>query len=95
MKITAETIKKVARLSRLKIEESDVASLEERLSSILTWVEQLEQVPTEKVEPMFSVHLDQMPVREDKVTDGDCHDAVLSNAPEEGLGMYSVPKVVE
>lgn len=95
MHITTDTIKKVAHLSRLELKESDIASLENRLSSILTWVEQLDQVPTDDVEPMFSVHLDEMPTREDKVTDGQCADDVLSNAPASALGMYSVPKVVE
>lgn len=95
MHISPETIKKVAHLSRLKLEESDVASLEKRLSSILTWVEQLDHVPTHDVEPMFSVHLERMPTLSDQVTEEGCQAQVLSNAPEKALGMYVVPKVVE
>ena len=95
MKITAEAIKKVAHLSRLKVEASEASVLEKRLSSILTWIEQLEEVPTDGVKPMFSVHLDQMPVRPDQVTEGECPEEVLSNASESELGMYAVPKVVE
>tara|TARA_A100000171_G_C2118820_1_gene139503 strand:+ start:291 stop:578 length:288 start_codon:yes stop_codon:yes gene_type:complete len=95
MEISKKTIEKIAHLARLKINEADLEPMQERLSSILTWVEQLSEVPTDNIEPMFSVHLDHMPCRSDKVTDGGCADDVLSNAPESALEMYSVPKVVE
>lgn len=95
MSIDRATIYKVARLARLCVTEAEEKTLEDRLNRILSWVEQLEEVKTDTVEPMYSVHLDQMPQRSDTITDGQLVKPVLANAPEADFDMFVVPKVVE
>lgn len=95
MKINDETVKKIGRLARLEIKENEIPAVAAKLESILNWIEQLDEVNTDNVEPLFSVHLDHMPMREDVVTDGGYPDKILKNAPESGLNMFMVPKVVE
>lgn len=85
----------MARLARIRLAPPEVAPLKERLSSILTWVEHLSEVPTDQVDPMFSLFLEKMPMRPDEITEENRVSDVLSNAPESALGMYAVPKVVE
>ena len=62
---------------------------------ILGWIEQLAEVDTAGVEPMSSVAAMRLPMREDEVTDGNCRDEILANAPEAAHGFFTVPKVVE
>ena len=80
----------------LLADEEELDGLAEELSNILGWVEQLNEVDTEGVAPMSSV-IEGMELRprEDKVTDGNCRDAVLSNAPATRDGFFVVPKVIE
>ena len=65
------------------------------LSNILGWIEQLNELDTDGVAPMTSVVEVEAPLRKDEVTDGDCRDRVLANAPEAADGFFLVPKVVE
>lgn len=95
MHINEETVRKIAMLSRLKITDADVKKYKDSLSHILTWVDQLSGVDTKGVEPLTSVHITEMPQREDIVNDGDQANCILNNAPEKELNMFSVPKVVE
>ena len=92
---TIETVAKIARLARIRIPEDELDKLSGELSNIIDWVEQLEQVDTDGVEPMTSVVEMELPHRSDAVTDGAMPDKVLGNAPEESHGFYVVPKVVE
>ena len=96
MSVDKSTVVRIAQLARIKVPEADLDGLAEELSNILGWVEQLDEVDTEGVAPMASV-TEGMNLRQraDKVTDGDCRDAVLSNAPEERDGFFVVPKVIE
>ena len=64
-------------------------------SQILDWIEQLSEVETTDVPPLTSVVEMRLPWRRDVVTDGDCADDVLANAPSPTRGFYTVPKVVE
>lgn len=90
----AQTVAKVARLARIRIEDKDLPALEERLTGILQWVSMLEEVDTQNTEPMFSVHLATSPVREDDVTSQPMVADILANAPEKELDMFVVPKMV-
>ena len=65
------------------------------LTTILTWIEQLNEVDTTGVEPMSSVVAMQLPMREDVVTDANCRERILANAPQATGGFFAVPKVVE
>jgi aspartyl-tRNA(Asn)/glutamyl-tRNA(Gln) amidotransferase subunit C len=95
MSIDKNTVKKVARLARIRISDDEVDVLSGELSKILAMIEQLNEVKTDGVEPMTSVIEMQMPEREDKVTDGGIPEKILANAPEQTAGFFVVPKVVE
>ena len=95
MAVDIETVVRVARLARLKVPEGDLETLAGELSNIIGWIEQLEEVDTDGVEPMASVADMKLRWRADEVTDGGIPDKVTSNAPDPQNGMFSVPKVVE
>ena len=95
MSVDKETVAKIARLARVRVEEGQKDALARELSNILGWIEQLSELDTEGVEPMTSVVSMQLPLRDDAVTDGGYPDRVTANAPEAAHGFYAVPKVVE
>ena len=95
MSIDTDTARKVAKLARIKVEEEDLPALASEFNAILGFVEQLNEVDVEGVEPMTSVTPMRLKRREDVVTDGDQQDKVLANAPDAREGFFAVPKVVE
>ena len=95
MAIDAATVRRVARLARIREPEDRLEPLARELSAILGWIEQLNEIDTEGVEPMTSAVAATLPMREDIVTDGGDADAILSNAPAKADGFFVVPKVVE
>ena len=99
MSLDKDAVRKIAFLARIRVPPEALDGLAGELSNIIGWVEQLNEVETEGVEPMTSVADMTLPKREDVVSDGDCPDDVLANAPElkaEGRGgYYLVPKVLE
>ncbi|MCL5777133.1 Asp-tRNA(Asn)/Glu-tRNA(Gln) amidotransferase subunit GatC [Limibaculum sp. FT325] len=95
MTIDAATARKVAHLARISVAEDELEQLARELSGILGWVEQLQQVDVDGVEPMTSVTPMKLRAREDVVTDGGIRDKVLANAPDAREGFFAVPKVVE
>ena len=95
MAVDIETVVRVARLARLRVPEGDLETLAGELSNIIGWIEQLDEVDTDGVEPMASVADMKLRWRADEVTDGNIPDKVTSNAPDPQNGMFSVPKVVE
>ena len=95
MALDKATVARIATLARIKVPESDLEHLAGELSGILTWIEQLNEVSTEGVEPMASVAEMTLPMRDDKVTDGGQPEKILANAPQQALGFFLVPKVVE
>ena len=95
MSIDAATVRRVARLARIAMPEARLQPLAQELSGILAWIEQLDEVDTEGVEPMTSCVAARLPLREDAITDGEKPEAVLSNAPKAVGHFFAVPKVVE
>ena len=95
MAIDAATVRKVARLARIHVDEDRLAPLAAELSGILAWIEQLDEVDTEGVAPLASTEAVKLPMREDVVTDGGDAAIVLANAPKADRGFFVVPKVVE
>ncbi len=95
MSVDADTVVRVARLARLKLEPADVPVLQHELNGILGWIEQLQEVDVDGVQPMTSVADMRLRWREDVVTDGDAQTDVLKNAPEANMGFYTVPKVID
>ncbi len=95
MSIDKETARKVAKLARIKVEEDALDALAGEFNAILGFVEQLNEVDVEGVEPMTSVTPMRLKRREDVVTDGNQQEKILSNAPDAREGFFAVPKVVE
>lgn len=95
MAIDKDTVRKVAFLSRLKIEDDKIEATEQEFNKILNWIEQLNEVDTDQVEPLVSVNEGNIACRADEVTDGEQAEAVLANAPQAEYGYFVVPKVVE
>ena len=95
MAIDIDTARKVAKLARISVPEDHLPKLASQLSGILTFMEQLNEVDVEGVEPMVSVTPLRLKRRDDAVTDGGMPDRVLANAPDAREGFFAVPKVVE
>ena len=100
MALDTEAVAQIAALARIRLDDAELEPLAAELSHILTWVEQLGEVDTSGVAPMTSVAAMGLPMRQDQVTDGDCRDAILGNAPKAApngpnRGFFAVPKVVE
>lgn len=95
MPIDTETAARVAKLARIAVPEQDLPKLAGELNGILAFMEQLNEVDVEGVEPMTSVTPQRLKRREDVVTDGSQQEAVLVNAPDQREGFFAVPKVIE
>ena len=95
MALDKEAVAHIAALARIRLEAAELESLAAELSHILHWVEQLDEVDTSDVAPMSSAAAIRLPMREDAVTDGDCQESILGNAPRTEKGFFAVPKVVE
>lgn len=95
MTLDTATAARVAHLARIRVEEQDLAPLAEDLGAILDFMEQLAEVDVTGVEPMTSVTPMALKRRKDGVTDGECRELVLANAPDARDGFYTVPKVIE
>ena len=96
--ITKETVLKVAKLARIKIEDKDALPLALEMSGILTWINQLNAVNTDTAQPFASPiqeFVPSTPLRVDQINDGNYVQKILSNAPQVELDMFVVPKVVE
>lgn len=95
MTIDTHTVRRIAFLSRLKIEEKKIESTKEEFSKILNWIEELNEVNTDDVEPLISVNDTTLRMRDDEVTAGNCRAEILKNAPAAEYDYFAVPKVVE
>lgn len=95
MSIDLETAAHVARLARIRVEPERLPALAEEFNRILGFIEQLNEVDVEGVEPMVSVTPMRLKRRPDEVTDGGYPEKILANAPDAREGFFVVPKVVE
>lgn len=95
MSIDQNTAAKVAKLARIKVEDDALPALAQEFNNILGFIEQLNEVDVEGVEPMTSVTPMRLKRRDDVVTDGNMPEKVLKNAPDAREGFFAVPKVVE
>lgn len=95
MSITEDEARKVAHLARIAVDEAQLPALARELSGILHFMEQLNEVDVEGVEPMTGVTPMRLKRREDVVTAGGMQARILSNAPDAREGFFAVPKVVE
>ncbi|MBR7651824.1 Asp-tRNA(Asn)/Glu-tRNA(Gln) amidotransferase subunit GatC [Ochrobactrum oryzae] len=95
MSVDISTVKRVAHLARIAVSDDDAERMTGELNAILGFVEQLNEVNVDGIEPMTSVTPMQMRMRDDKVTDGGIAAAVVANAPVTEDNFFVVPKVVE
>jgi aspartyl-tRNA(Asn)/glutamyl-tRNA(Gln) amidotransferase subunit C len=95
MSIQPETAARVAKLARIKVEPEALPALAAEFNTILGFIEQLNEVNVDGIEPMTSVTPMRLKRRADVVTDGDRQAQILKNAPDAREGFFAVPKVVE
>tara|TARA_B100001287_G_C22446531_1_gene418455 strand:+ start:139 stop:447 length:309 start_codon:yes stop_codon:yes gene_type:complete len=95
MTITKDTIRKISNLAKISIADEEVEKLESEISSIIRWVEALNEVDTENVDPMSNSLTGGLRMREDLVTDGNKVSDILSNSPVDDENFFVVPKVIE
>jgi aspartyl-tRNA(Asn)/glutamyl-tRNA(Gln) amidotransferase subunit C len=95
MSVDADTVRRIARLARIAVAEDEVEHLKDDINAMLDFVEQLQEVNVEGVEPMTSVAPMAMKQRHDAVSDGNDVEAVLKNAPQSDDNFFLVPKVIE
>lgn len=95
MSVDAATVRRIAHLARIAVTDAEVPHLQGELNAMLAFVEQLQEVDVEGVEPMTSVTPMEMKKRADVVNDGEIADAVTRNAPASEDHFFMVPKVVE
>ena len=95
MSIDKDTARKVAHLARIAVKEEDLPKLAGELSAVLAFMEQLNEVDVDGIEPMTSVTPMRLKRRQDVVTDGNIPAQILKNAPDAREGFFAVPKVVE
>ena len=95
MAVDKDTVRRIAKLARLALEEERVEPMVQELNGILNWVEQLKEVNVDGVAPLTSVVEQRLKMRDDVVTDGNVADALMVNAPGGEDHFFIVPKVVE
>ena len=95
MSLDPATVRRIAKLARIHVAEDQLAPLQTQLNGILGWIEQLQEVDVEGVEPLTGATDMALRMRADQVTDGGIADAVLANAPGRAGAFFTVPKVVE
>lgn len=95
MQVDKETLRKIAHLARLEFEEKDEKEMIDSLTEILSWVEQLEEVDTEGVEPLTTMSKEVNVLREDTASNELDQQSALQSAPKSDSTYFRVPKVLE
>ena len=95
MPIDKNQVKKVAKLSRISLDDNNIDSLSKDLASILTFVEKLNELDTKEIKTLKSITDKTLEARNDIVDDGKIKDDILKNSPEKNEDFFIVPKVIE
>lgn len=95
MAVDENTVKRIAFLARLKIEDEKLQATKDEFNKILDWVDELNEINTDEVEELISVNEQALRLRDDVVDDGNQREAILKNAPSAEFDYFAVPKVVE
>ncbi len=95
MAIDLKTVKHISKLARISIEEKKAKKLTGDLNSIFEFIEKLNQLDTDKVEPLTSIAETKLQLRNDKIKSENIRDQILKNSPNENKDFFVVPKVVE
>jgi aspartyl-tRNA(Asn)/glutamyl-tRNA(Gln) amidotransferase subunit C len=92
--IDDETIENVCILAKLSLGEEAKEKAKQDMQKMLDYVEKLDELDTDGVEPLSHIFGDENVFRDDVVTNGDNKEAMLANAPKEKEGQYQVPKTI-
>jgi len=95
MSIDKDTVKHISKLARISLDEKKINNLSKDLSSIMKFIEKLNELNTDKTTPLTSIINASLKTREDEVKDGKIRDQILKNSPEKNEEFFVVPKVVE
>ena len=95
MSIDKDTVKHISKLARISLDEKKINSLSKDLTSIMRFIEKLNELDTDKVEPLTSIAETTLKFRTDEVKSKDIRDQILKNSPEKNEDFFVVPKVVE
>ena len=95
MSLDPATVRRIAKLARLRVEDDEIPRLQTDLNSILGWIDQLNEVDVEGVEPLTGAAMMALRMRDDVISDGGQQEKVLANAPDRAGEFFAVPKVVD
>ena len=95
MSIDKDTVKHIAKLARISLDEKKINSLSKDLSSIMKFIEKLKELNTDKISPLTSIINASLRTRKDEVKDGKIRDQILKNSPDKNKEFFVVPKVIE
>ena len=95
MSIDKDTVKHISKLARISLDEKKINSLSKDLSSIMKFIEKLNELNTDKITPLTSIISASLKSRDDEVKDGKIRDQILKNSPEKNEEFFVVPKVIE
>ena len=95
MAIDLKTVKHISKLARISVNDEKARKLEKDLNSIFKWIEQLNELNTDKVEPLTSIAETKLRLRKDKILSENIRDEILNNSPKDNKDYFVVPKVVE
>jgi aspartyl-tRNA(Asn)/glutamyl-tRNA(Gln) amidotransferase subunit C len=95
MSIDKETIKHISKLARISLDEKQVDNLSKDLSSIIKFIEKLNKLNTDDIEPLTSIIDASLRFRKDEILEGKIREQILKNSPEKNEEFFVVPKVVE
>jgi len=95
MSIDKDTVKHISKLARISLDEKKIDSLSRDLTSIMRFIENLNKLNTDKIEPLSSIINSSLKYRKDEINDGKIRDQILKNSPEKNDEFFVVPKVIE
>jgi len=95
MSIDKDTVKHISKLARISLDEKKIDSLSKDLTSIMRFIENLNNLNTDKIEPLTSIINASLKSRKDEVKDGKIREQILKNSPEKNEEFFVVPKVIE
>ena len=95
MSIDKDTVKHISKLARISLDQKKIDSLSKDLTSIMKFIENLNKLDTDKINPLTSIIKASLKSRKDEVKDGKIRDQILKNSPEKNDEFFVVPKVIE
>ena len=95
MSIDKDTVKHISKLARISVDKNKINNLSKDLTSIVKFIEKLNELKTDKITPLTSIINASLKSREDEVKDGKIRDQILENSPEKNEEFFVVPKVIE